>query len=189
MIKIAVFASGSGTNTENIINYFKEKKDINVELVLSNKSDAFVLKRAKNLGVETLIFNKKDFISSKKVLNFLLNKKIDFIVLAGFLWLVPSDIILTYNNKIVNIHPALLPKYGGKGMFGNKIHKAVIENNDRKTGITIHYVNEKYDDGNIIFQVNCGVSETDTTDSIAKKVHRLEYDYYPKIIEELIRKI
>ena len=186
MKKIAVFASGSGTNAENIVNFFKNNSRISVELILSNKADAFVLERAEKLGIQTFVFGRKDFYSNRKVLNFLEEKQIDFIVLAGFLWLVPSDIISAYDNKIVNIHPALLPKYGGKGMFGDKVHKAVIENNERKSGITIHYVNEKYDDGNIIFQVNCEISESDNYKTVAKKVHQLEYEYYPKIIEETI---
>lgn len=188
MKKIAIFASGSGSNAENIINYFSENKDINIELILSNKINAFVLERAKKHNIETNIFNREDFYSTDKILDTLQEKNIDYIILAGFLWLVPPNILSAFENKVINIHPALLPKYGGKGMYGNNIHKAVIKNQDRKTGITIHFVNEKYDEGNIIFQIECGVSRNDTFKTIAKKVLKLEHEFFPKIIEEIITK-
>jgi phosphoribosylglycinamide formyltransferase 1 len=188
MKKIAIFASGSGSNAENIVNYFSVNKDINIELILSNKKDAFVLERAKNLKIKTFIFNREDFYSTDKILKTLQEKKIDYIVLAGFLWLVPSNILSAFENKVINIHPALLPKYGGKGMYGNNVHKAVVENQDRKTGITIHFVNKKYDEGNIIYQIECGVSENDTYETVAKKVLKLEHEFFPKIIEEVITK-
>jgi phosphoribosylglycinamide formyltransferase-1 len=185
-VNIAIFASGSGTNAENIANYFKTNKNIKVKLILSNNENAFVLKRAQNLDIESISFNRKDFYESEKVINLLLNKEIDFIVLAGFLWLVPQNILNNFDGKIINIHPALLPNYGGKGMFGDHVHKAVLENNEKESGITIHYVNEKYDDGDIIFQEKVSVDTKDTVESLAKKIHELEYKYFPKVIFNVI---
>ncbi len=186
MNKIAIFASGSGTNAENIITYFRNNENIQVECVVSNVKDSKVLERAGKYGIDTLVCSREDFYSSHKVINYLKNKNISHIVLAGFLWLVPENLVQSYEGKIVNIHPALLPKYGGKGMYGMHVHKAVIENNEEKTGITIHHVNPKYDEGNIIFQATCPVKENETPESLAQKVHQLEYEYYPKIIEQLI---
>lgn len=185
MTKIAIFASGSGTNTETIANYFSNSKEIEISAILCNNSTAFVIKRAKKLNIPTLIFTKNEFQDSKKVLNFLIDKKIDLIVLAGFLWLIPDNLIEQYPNKIINIHPALLPKYGGKGMYGERVHKTVVENNETETGITIHFVNEKYDEGQIIFQAKCSVNSTDTPETVATKVHELEYQFFPKIIEQV----
>ncbi len=187
MTKIAVFASGSGTNAENIIKYFSEIKDICVDVVMTNKKDAYVLKRASKLGVDTFIFTKDELKNTTKVEDELSRRQINFIVLAGFLLLIPKKIINLYPNKIVNIHPALLPKYGGKGMFGDNVHKAVIENKENKSGITIHFVNEKYDDGNIIFQTECAVKQEDTPEKLAEKIHKLEYEYYPRIIHKLLK--
>ncbi len=187
MTKIAVFASGSGTNAENIIKYFSEIKDICVDVVMTNKKDAYVLKRAAKLGVDTFIFTKDELKNTTKVEDELSRRQINFIVLAGFLLLIPKKIINLYPNKIVNIHPALLPKYGGKGMFGDNVHKAVIENKENKSGITIHFVNEKYDDGNIIFQTECAVKQEDTPEKLAEKIHKLEYEYYPRIIHKLLK--
>lgn len=154
MIKIALFASGSGTNAENIVNYFKNNANIKISLIASNNSEAYVLQRAKKLSVPTLVFNRNDFYKSDKILDYLKQKDIDFIVLAGFLWLIPSNLTKNYVNKIINIHPALLPAYGGKGMYGGKVHESVILNNEKQSGITIHYVNERYDEGKIIFKKN-----------------------------------
>ena len=175
MKNIAIFASGSGTNAENIIEYFSTKNSAKVTLVLSNKRQAMVLKRAGKHNVKGIFFERDDFYVYGKVLDSLLIHKIDFIVLAGFLWLVPESIIETYHGRIVNIHPALLPRYGGKGMYGEAVHKAVIENRDSESGITIHYVNSHYDEGDIIFQAKCRVEPTDTPDSLAGKIHALEY--------------
>jgi len=186
MNKIAIFASGSGTNAENIINFFKENKKIEISLIFSNNKNAGIIQRAVNLNVEYYIFSRTDFYKSEKVLNKLKNNNIDFIVLAGFLWLIPEFLINAYPNKIINIHPALLPKYGGKGMFGMNVHKAVVENKDSETGITIHYVNKEYDKGNIIFQAKCEIKGTDTPEDIAKKVHELEYEHFPKVINNII---
>ena len=188
MKHLAVFASGSGTNAENIINFFSDDKNIEISLILSNKKDAFVLKRAENLNVKSVYFSKDDFYKSQKVIDILHENQIDFIILAGFLWLIPKNIISEFDNKIVNIHPALLPKYGGKGMFGMNVHKAVIQNNEKQSGITIHYVNEKYDDGNIIFQAKCPVNTDDTPELLAEKIHQLEYKYYPQIIRKILSK-
>jgi len=187
MNKIAIFASGSGTNAQNIIEYFNTKKTAVVSCVLSNKSDAYVLKRAQNFNIPTLTFNRQEFYESAKVLDFLIENEINWIVLAGFLWLVPENIVDSFPGRIVNIHPALLPKHGGKGMYGLNVHKTVIENKESETGITIHFVNKKYDEGNIIFQTRCSVNNADTPGSLADRVHQLEYKYYPLIIEQLIK--
>jgi phosphoribosylglycinamide formyltransferase-1 len=189
MRNIAIFASGSGTNAENIIKYFSNKKSAKVTMILSNRHEAFVLKRAEAHNIYAVFFERSDFYTSGKVLDLLTTNKIDFIVLAGFLWLVPENILKGFEGRIVNIHPALLPGYGGKGMFGEKVHQAVIDNHESESGITIHYVNRFYDDGNIIFQARCKVEPSDTPDSLASKVHALEYQYYPKIIEDLIIKL
>jgi len=189
MRNIAIFASGSGTNAENIIQYFSNRNTAKVSLVLSNKRQAMVLKRAEALKIRTVFFEHKEFYITGKVLRYLGLYKIDFIVLAGFLWLVPENIIEQYPGRIINIHPALLPGYGGKGMYGDAVHKAVIGSHDKESGITIHYVNKLYDKGDIIFQKRCKVDPSDTPDLLAEKVHALEYLHYPKIIEDLVVKL
>ena len=186
-IGIGIFASGSGTNAENIIKYFSANPDITVNLVLSNKPDAFVLERAAKFNIPALVFSRQEFYESEKIMGYLKKNKIDWIVLAGFLWLIPEYLIKAYPGRIINIHPALLPKYGGKGMYGDKVHQAVIDSGDRESGITIHYVNNEYDKGNIIFQAKCSVSDIDTPDSLASKVHQLEYNHYPVVIDMLIK--
>ncbi len=186
MKRLAVFASGSGTNAENIANFFRDDENIEISLILSNKKDAFVLKRAEKLKIKSVYFSRDDFYKSPKVIDILRRNEIDFIILAGFLWLIPENLISEFNNKIVNIHPALLPKYGGKGMYGMNVHKAVLENNEQESGISIHYVNEKYDDGNIIYQAKCLVNTDDTLDMLAEKIHQLEYKYYPGIIRKIL---
>jgi len=187
MKRIVIFASGSGTNAENIIKYFQKSNVANVVRVLSNKKDAKVLERSNSLNVSCMYFSRNDLYDSDKVLNLLIEEA-DFIVLAGFLWRVPENIIKLFSNKIVNIHPALLPKYGGKGMYGMHVHNAVIANKEKETGITIHYVNEHYDEGAVILQKKVSVDESDTPESIAKKIHQLEYKYFPKVIEEILLK-
>ncbi|MCK9401052.1 MAG: phosphoribosylglycinamide formyltransferase [Bacteroidales bacterium] len=189
MKKIAVFASGSGTNAQNIAEYFLVVRDIRVSLVLANKPDAFVLERAKKLGIPSLVFTRKEFYESEVILDALQRNKIDFIVLAGFLWLIPDYLLKAFSRRIINIHPALLPKYGGKGMYGDKVHQAVIQSGDKQTGISIHYVNDHYDEGEIIFQDSFDILPEDTAESIAKKVHALEYLHFPRIIEETIRAV
>lgn len=187
MKRIVIFASGSGTNAENIINYFKKSHLISVVQVLSNKKDARVLERAKSLNVDCLCFNRDDLYNSDVVLNNL-KLQADFIILAGFLWKIPSNILEAFPNKIINIHPALLPKYGGKGMYGMHVHKAVVENKEQQTGITIHFVNENYDEGAIIFQKSFEVLENDTAEDVADKIHILEQQHFPKVIEQTILK-
>ena len=189
MRNIAILASGAGTNAENIIKYFSNKNTAKVSLVLSNKRQAQVLKRAEANNIRTVFFEHKEFYITGKVLRYLLLYKIDFIVLAGFLWLVPENILEQYVGRIINIHPALLPGYGGKGMYGDMVHKAVIANKDKESGITIHYVNKFYDEGDIIFQTRCKVDPSDTPGSLADKIHALEYLHYPKIIEGLVDKL
>lgn len=187
MRNIAIFASGSGTNAENIINYFSNKNTAKVTLILSNKHEAYVLERAAKHNIPTCFFDRKDFYESEKVLDRLRSHETDFIVLAGFLWLVPSNILTAYDKRIVNIHPALLPKYGGKGMYGDVVHQAVIANSEKESGITIHYVNQVYDKGDIIFQAKCEITPGETPGSLAGKVHALEYLHFPQIIEKLIQ--
>jgi phosphoribosylglycinamide formyltransferase 1 len=186
MNKIAIFASGSGTNAENLINFFKENKKNEISYIFSNNKNAYVIQRAINHDIKYHIFSRTEFYNTTKILQILKENDINFIVLAGFLWLIPDYLIQTFPKRIVNIHPALLPKYGGKGMYGMNVHKAVIENNEKETGITIHYVNSEYDKGDIIFQAKCPVNKDDTPESIAKKVHELEYEHFPEIVENII---
>jgi phosphoribosylglycinamide formyltransferase-1 len=189
MRNIAIFASGSGTNAENIIKYFSNKNTAKVSLVLSNNRQAMVLKRAEAHNIRTVFFERKEFYVTGKVIRYLALYKIDYIVLAGFLWLVPENIIDLYPGRIINIHPALLPGYGGKGMYGEIVHKSVIGNQDKESGITIHSVNKSYDKGDIIFQARCKVEPADTPDTLAEKVHALEYLHYPRVIEEIVEKL
>ena len=188
MKKIAIFASGSGSNAENIIQYFAQKPQFCVKSVFCNVPDAYVLERAKKYRIPSFVFNREEFRNPDKVFRQLQEQEIDFIVLAGFLWLMPSFITAAWPNKIVNIHPALLPAYGGKGMYGHHVHEAVIAAGEKESGITIHYVNDHYDQGAIIFQAKCPVLPTDTPDDLAARVHELEYRYFPHIIAETILK-
>ncbi len=185
MKRIVIFASGSGTNAENIIKYFQNSTVATVIQVLSNKKDAKVLKKSNRLSVKNLSFKRDDFFDSNTILE-LLKKEADLIILAGFLWRVPQKIIDAFPNKIINIHPALLPKYGGKGMYGMHVHNAVIANKETETGITIHYVNKNYDEGAIIFQKSVNVVKRDTAEDVANKIHELEMKYFPKVIEEIL---
>lgn len=189
MKKIAIFASGSGSNAENIFNYFKGGNIANVDMILTNRADAGVLDRARRLGIESLVFTRDDFYNSDKVVGILRGRGIDYIVLGGFLWLVPDNLLRVYEGRIVNVHPALLPRHGGKGMYGDRVHKAVIEAGDTETGITIHKVNEVYDSGDIIAQYRVAVEEGDTPETVAEKVHALEYEYFPFVIGEEILKL
>lgn len=189
MLNIAVFASGSGSNAENIINYFKNNDTILVKLIVSNNPDAYVHHRAEKAGIQSVTFPKSDFINPDRILNFLKELQIDFIVLAGFLLKIPQGLINAYPDRIINIHPALLPEYGGKGMYGDNVHKAVIAAGEKESGITIHYVNENYDEGSIIFQARCEVNPDDTYETVAEKVHKLEYRYFPEVIDKLATKL
>ena len=186
--KIIIFASGSGTNAENIIKFFQNSKNVEISAVLSNKRSAGALKRAHDLDVKALLFDKDAFYNSHDILNILKDIDPDLIVLAGFLWLFPSNIIREFPDKIINIHPALLPKYGGKGMYGSKVHETVITEKERESGITIHYVNEKYDEGQTIFQATTQIEENETPESLASKIHELEYKHFPEVIQQLLEK-
>lgn len=184
--RIVIFASGNGSNAENIIKYFQKENRAEVVLVLSNKKDAKVLERAENLQVPSHYFSREELNNPEKILSLLKNQQADLIVLAGFLWKFPEHIIKEFPNKIINIHPALLPKYGGKGMYGDFVHRAVLENKEPESGISIHYVNEEYDEGAIIIQRKVSVSESDTSETLAQKIHALEYEWFPKVIEKLL---
>jgi phosphoribosylglycinamide formyltransferase-1 len=186
MKRIAIFASGAGTNAARIIEYFKRHPRIVVPLVLSNKKDAPVLQKAALAGVETFTFNRGEFYESHLVMDELQENQIDLIVLAGFMWLIPENLVRVYSDRIVNVHPALLPKFGGKGMYGMNVHRAVKEAGETETGITIHLVNEEYDKGRILFQARCAVKEKDSPEMIAANVHALEYANFPKEIEHFI---
>jgi phosphoribosylglycinamide formyltransferase-1 len=185
MKKIVIFASGSGTNAENIIKYFAATEIARVEAVFTNNPNAKVIERARNYGISTDIFSKEE-LNESKVLQIVNDIEPDLIVLAGFLLKFPDKIIETYPNKIINIHPALLPKYGGKGMYGMHIHRAIVGNKEKETGITIHYVNENYDEGNILFQKNVVLSGDETPEEVAEKIHELEQKYFPEVIEKLL---
>ena len=186
MTHIALFSSGNGTNAENIAKYFYKSSQINVSLVISNKQNAYVHQRAKALEIPSYSFTKEEIMEGTQLLKLLSDYNIDYIILAGFLLKVPATLLNTYPNRIINIHPALLPKHGGKGMYGDRVHKKVIEMCDSKSGITIHFVNEKYDEGEIIFQESCSIHPEDTYEDVAAKVHQLEYAHFPRIIEETI---
>lgn len=189
MIHIVIFASGSGSNAENIAAYFKESDDIKVSLIISNRSDAYVHERAQKLGIPSCTFSKAAFEEGLPVLEALRAYNADFIVLAGFLLKVSQPLLDAYQGRIVNIHPALLPGYGGKGMYGDVVHRAVVAAGETKSGITIHYVNENYDEGDIIFQATCEVDPGDTPNDVAHKVHLLEYAHFPEVIASLVKKI
>lgn len=183
---IAIFASGAGTNAEKIIEYFKNSPSTKISLIVCNNPKAGVLKIAERHNLPTLIIEKEKFLRGDAYIKELAEKQIDFIVLAGFLWKLPVALIRAYPNHIINIHPALLPKYGGKGLYGHYVHDAVIANKEKESGITIHYVDELYDHGEIIFQSSCPVMENDTADLLAKRIQVLEHEHYPKVIERIV---
>ena len=187
MKRVIILASGAGSNAENIINYFQNSKEVSVVKVLCNKKEAGVFKRCKKLNKVCEWFSREDFFENNTILDKLIDQT-DFIVLAGFLWKIPVSIVKTFPNRIINIHPALLPNYGGKGMYGMHVHRAVKNNFDKETGITIHYVNEHYDKGAIIFQIKTKLETTDSPEDISQKIHTLEYEYFPKIIKKTILK-
>jgi len=184
--KIAIFASGSGTNAEKIMSRFQNHEVGEVALVLSNKPDAYVLERAGKFNVPIHVFDRERFYNSTEVIDLMIDTGVSLVVLAGFLWLVPSDLIRAFPDRIINIHPALLPDYGGKGMYGKYVHEAVIRNQEKESGISIHYVNEVYDEGKIIRQEKCAVKPDDTPESLAQRIHLLEHKFYPLVIEELL---
>jgi phosphoribosylglycinamide formyltransferase-1 len=185
-VRIAIFASGNGSNAEEIIRYFKDSATVTISLVLSNNPDAYVLKRAEDHGIPTHVFDRQTFRETDQVLTWLKEAGITHIVLAGFLWLVPANLLDAYAGRIINIHPSLLPRHGGKGMYGMKVHEAVKAAGDIESGITIHLVDAKYDEGKVIFQARCEVSGGDSPAQIAAKVHELEYEHFPIVIEKWV---
>lgn len=186
MTRLAIFASGTGSNAKQLIDYFSKNKDISVALLVSNRKESGALEIARNSGVPANHFTKEEFYNSSAVIEKLISEKIDFIVLAGFLIKVPDNILKDYENKIINIHPALLPDFGGKGMYGLNVHKAVIESGKKESGITIHLVNEHYDEGRILFQAKCPVIENDTPETLAARVQELEHKHFPEVVENFI---
>ena len=187
MKRIVIFASGSGSNAENLIKFFHNSDNASVIQVLTNNPRAKVLDRCKNLNISALSFNRIAFTKTNDVLNILKATQPDLIVLAGFLWKFPEFILKEFPNKVINIHPALLPNYGGKGMYGMNVHEAVVNNKEKETGITIHYVNENYDEGAVIFQAKCDVSANDTAEDVAEKIHLLEMEHFPKVVDDLLK--
>jgi len=187
--KLAIFASGSGSNAENICNYFADSSDIEVVLICTNRRDAFIVKRANKLNIPVYIFSKNElnnFIDLHKKLQ---NIEVDIIILAGFLLKLPTIMVDSYPNRVINIHPSLLPKYGGKGMYGSNIHKAVIENKETESGISIHFVNQNYDEGEMILQEKCVVSPNETVETLIQKIHKLEHKYFPGAIDKIVKKL
>ena len=187
--RIAIFASGVGSNARRIIEYFQNKEGASVVLVLCNKPRALVLNKARSLGVETFVFNKEALTSGSVILAQLSEKRVDLIVLAGFLLKVPEALVQVYSNRIINVHPALLPKFGGKGMYGRRVHQAVVDAGESESGISIHYVNERYDEGSIIFQARCAVENHDTAADVSKKIQHLEQCHFPAVIEQVIKTV
>ncbi|NIJ53095.1 phosphoribosylglycinamide formyltransferase [Dyadobacter arcticus] len=188
MKRIAIFASGSGTNAEKISEYFAKREDVEVSLIFTNNPMAGVIKKACRLQIPVVFFDKKTFYHTGKIPQILQNEGIDLIILAGFMLLVPPMLVNAFPNKMINIHPALLPKYGGKGMYGHYIHEAVIDAGDLQSGISIHFVNEHYDEGHIIFQATCDIAPTDTAADLESKIHILEHEHYPRVIDDILSK-
>lgn len=185
-IRISILASGNGTNAQQIAEYFEKRDDVIVDSIIYNKKDAYVATRARNLGIDAFYMTKKDFMESEKVLNLLLSRRTDYVILAGFLLLVPENILKAFPEKIINIHPALLPLYGGKGMYGHHVHEAVVANHESVTGITVHVVDHRYDCGTTLFQARCIVKTKDTADDVAARIHLLEKEYFPPVIDSYI---
>ncbi|CAN5135609.1 phosphoribosylglycinamide formyltransferase [soil metagenome] len=187
MNNIAIFASGNGTNAEKIFQDLQNDSEIKVALVLTNNSKAGVISRAENLNIPVKVFSRTEFYQSNDVIDLLIKNEIQLIVLAGFLWLLPQNLIEEFPSRIINIHPALLPKYGGKGMYGMNVHNAVIAAKEQESGITIHFINEKYDEGEIILQEKCKILKDDSAEDLAKKVQQLEHEFYPKVIRHILK--
>jgi phosphoribosylglycinamide formyltransferase-1 len=186
MVKLAILASGNGTNAQRISEYFSGNEHVSVECIIYNKRNAYVAERAKKLGIPAQYFSKPDFYENGRVLSFLKERDIDWVILAGFLWLVPEEILNAFPNRIINIHPALLPNYGGKGMYGHHVHEAVIAHKEKESGITIHIVDKHYDKGHTLFQAKCELTDEDTPDTLANKIHLLEQQYFPEVIEKTV---
>ncbi|ARS38649.1 phosphoribosylglycinamide formyltransferase [Sphingobacteriaceae bacterium GW460-11-11-14-LB5] len=187
--RIAIFASGSGSNAQKLMEHFKRSNEIEIALVLTNNADAYVLQRADNFEIPTHIFDKNEFYKTDEVVDLLKNLEIDFIVLAGFLWLIPKSLIHAYPGRIVNIHPAILPKFGGKGMYGDHVHLAVMAAGETEGGITIHYVNENYDEGEYIYQARYRIDKNDNLEMVKFKGQQLEHQHYPRVVETIVKKI
>ena len=185
-IQIAILASGNGTNAQQISEYLAGNDSIAVNCIIYNRRESYVAERARKLGIEAKYFNRRDFMESDSVLEYLRARGVDYVILAGFLLLVPENLLKAFPNKIVNIHPALLPKYGGKGMYGHNVHEAVIANHERESGITIHVVDQNYDRGITLFQAKCRLTDTDTPDTLAEKIHILEKTYFPPVVEAFV---
>lgn len=185
-IRLAILGSGNGTNAQQISEYFANRDDVEVCCIIYNVRDAFIAERARRLGIEARYFGRKDFYENGAVLDYLKQKKVDWVILAGFLWLVPEDMLRDFPNHIINIHPALLPKYGGKGMYGHHVHEAVVAAHEQESGITIHIVDQYYDRGTNLFQARCSVTPEDTADTLAAKIHLLEKEHFPRVIDETI---
>jgi phosphoribosylglycinamide formyltransferase-1 len=187
--RIAIFASGSGSNAQKIMEHFKRSNDVEVSLILTNNSDAYVLQRADNFEIPSHIFDKKEFCDSDRIVSLLKNLNTDLIILAGFLWLVPQNLLKAFPNKIINIHPSLLPKYGGKGMYGDRVHLAVLGAKESESGVTIHFVNSEFDEGEIIHQSKFKIDKGDDLKMVKFKVQQLEHQHFPKVIESLLKKM
>lgn len=185
-IKLAILGSGNGTNAQQISEYFADRDDVKVVCIIYNKKDAYIAQRAKNLGIESHYFGRNDFYVSNAVLDYLHEKQADWIILAGFLWLIPESMLQAFPNRIINIHPALLPLHGGKGMYGHHVHEAVVANHEKESGITIHIVDNNYDRGTTLFQARCTVTPDDTPDTLAEKIHLLEKEHFPRVIDRTI---
>lgn len=186
LIRLAILGSGNGTNAQQISEYFAGRDDVQVACIIYNVKDAYIAQRAHNLGIEARYFGRKDFFETGAVLDYLREKQIDWVILAGFLWLIPQPILDAYPQRVINIHPALLPKYGGKGMYGHHVHEAVVAAGETESGITIHIVDENYDRGTILEQARCSVTKDDTPDTLAAKIHLLEKEYFPRVIDRAI---
>jgi|SRR5690554_97257 len=190
MIKLAIFASGTGSNSDKLIKYFNSSASgIVVAAVVSNNPNAKVLEKAANAGVKTAVFSNEVFLTGTEVIRYLKSEKIEWIVLAGFLRRIPEEMIREFPDRIINIHPSLLPKYGGKGMYGSRVHEAVVEAGEMESGISIHLVNENYDEGRLLFQKSFTIESTDSAIDVAKKVQQLEHQYFPKVVEDTIKMI
>ncbi len=186
-VRLAILGSGNGTNAQQISEYFAGRTDVEIACIIYNKRDAYIAQRAKNLGIEARYFGRADFYDNGNVLQYLQSKHIDWVILAGFLWLVPENMLAAYPDRIINIHPALLPAYGGKGMYGHHVHEAVVANHEHESGITIHIVDNHYDRGTTLFQARCSVTPEDTPDTLAAKIHLLEKEHFPRVIDETIK--
>ena len=187
-VRLAILGSGNGTNAQQISEYFAGRTDVEVACIIYNKRNAYIAERAKNLGIESHYFGCADFYENGAVMKYLEEKRVDWVILAGFLWLVPQAMLDAYPNRIINIHPALLPKYGGKGMYGHHVHEAVVAAGEHESGITIHIVDHRYDCGTTLFQARCSVTPDDTPDTLAAKIHLLEKEYFPRVIDETIKR-